>query len=90
MAKLNSVNELKELREKLKKETFQPDALRARVCCGTACTATGAYKVIDSFEKEAADTGVDVEIVKTGCQGICHHAGQYAFQAGSLQGQLPY
>jgi (2Fe-2S) ferredoxin len=71
MAKLNSVNELKELREKLKKETFQPDALRARVCCGTACTATGAYKVIDSFEKEAADTGVDVEIVKTGCQGIC-------------------
>ncbi len=71
MAKLNSVNELKELREKLKKETFQPDALRARVCCGTACTATGAYKVIDSFEKEAANSGVDVEIVKTGCQGIC-------------------
>ena len=71
MAKLNSVNELKELREKLKKETFQPDALRARVCCGTACTATGAHKVIESFEKEAANSGVEVEIVKTGCQGIC-------------------
>jgi NADH-quinone oxidoreductase subunit F/NADP-reducing hydrogenase subunit HndC len=71
MGKLNSVNELKELREKLEKETFRPDVLRARVCCGTACTATGAYKVIDSFEKEAANSGVEVEIVKTGCQGIC-------------------
>ncbi|TNF55181.1 NADH-quinone oxidoreductase subunit NuoF [bacterium] len=71
MAKLKSVKELQELREKLKKETFQPDALRARVCCGTACTATGAYNVIDSFKKEAANSGVDVEIVKTGCQGIC-------------------
>ncbi len=71
MSKLNNFNELKELREKLKKETFLPDALRARVCCGTACTATGAHNVIDSFEKEAANSGVDVEIVKTGCQGIC-------------------
>src|SRR4030065_1997732 len=71
MSKLNSVNELTELSEKLKKETFKPDALRARVCCGTACTATGAHKVIDSFEKEVANTGVDLEIVKTGCQGIC-------------------
>lgn len=71
MAKLNSANELRELSEKLKNETFKPDALRARVCCGTACTATGAHKVIDSFKKEAAKTGVDLEIVKTGCQGIC-------------------
>ncbi len=71
MAKLNGTNELKDLRERLKKETFKPDVLRARVCCGTACTATGAYKVIDSFEKEASGTGVDIEIVKTGCQGIC-------------------
>ena len=71
MAKLNSANELRELSEKLKNETFKPDALRARVCCGTACTATGAHKVIASFEKEAAKTGVDLEIVKTGCQGIC-------------------
>ncbi|GBD97105.1 MAG TPA: NADH-quinone oxidoreductase subunit F [Nitrospirae bacterium] len=71
MAKLNNVNELKQLRESLKNETFKPDTLRARVCCGTACTATGAHKVIDRFEKEAADSGVDIEIVKTGCQGIC-------------------
>lgn len=71
MAKLSSVKEFRELQAKLKESTFKPDALRARVCCGTACTATGAHKLIDRFEKEAAQTGTEVEIVKTGCQGIC-------------------
>jgi NADH-quinone oxidoreductase subunit F/NADP-reducing hydrogenase subunit HndC len=71
MAKLNNPDELRELRQKLAKETFKPDALRARVCCGTACTATGAHKLIDRFKKESGAGGVDLEIVKTGCQGIC-------------------
>ncbi len=71
MAKLNSTNELKQLRQKLSQETFKPNALRARVCCGTACTATGAHQVIEAFKKESANTGIDLEIVKTGCQGIC-------------------
>lgn len=71
MAKLKNVTELKELTEKMKSETFKPNTLRARVCCGTACTATGAHKLINRFEKEAAGSGVDMEIVKTGCQGIC-------------------
>ncbi len=71
MAKLKNVSELNELKEKLKEETFKPDTLRARVCCGTACTATGAHKLIDRFEKEAEATGTELEIVKTGCQGIC-------------------
>ncbi|MBI5408995.1 MAG: SLBB domain-containing protein [Nitrospirae bacterium] len=71
MPKLNSFDALNALRETLKKETFKPDTLRARVCCGTACTATGAHRIIDQFKKEAANTGLDLEIVKTGCQGIC-------------------
>ncbi|UCH45704.1 MAG: NADH-quinone oxidoreductase subunit NuoF [Nitrospiraceae bacterium] len=71
MEKLKSVNGLRELRKSLAGKIFDPDKLRARVCCGTACTATGAHTVIKSFEKEAANSGVDVEIVKTGCQGIC-------------------
>ncbi len=71
MNKLNSTSELHALRQKLSQETFKPDTLRARVCCGTACTATGSHQVIDAFKKEIASTGVDVEIVKTGCQGIC-------------------
>ena len=71
MDKLKSIDDLKELRETLKKETFKPDILRTRVCCGTACTATGAHKVIDAFKQEASTHGVDLEIVKTGCQGLC-------------------
>ncbi|RJQ16275.1 MAG: CBS domain-containing protein [Nitrospiraceae bacterium] len=71
MSKLNSIDALNELRGKLEKDTFKPDTLRARVCCGTACTATGAHQVIDAFKKEAAGTGIELEIVKTGCQGIC-------------------
>ncbi|MBI5195063.1 MAG: SLBB domain-containing protein [Nitrospirae bacterium] len=45
--------------------------MRAKVCCGTACTATGAYKVIDTFKTEAGKRDVSLEIVKTGCQGLC-------------------
>ncbi|UCD35887.1 MAG: NAD(P)H-dependent oxidoreductase subunit E, partial [Nitrospiraceae bacterium] len=71
MQKLNSVDDLKQYRERIKDSVLKPDTLRARVCCGTACTATGAHKLIDEFKKESANSGVDVEIVKTGCQGIC-------------------
>lgn len=71
MGKLNSINELRELRQFLEKETFKPDVLRARVCCGTACTATGSHKVIDAFRQEASNNAIDLEIVKTGCQGLC-------------------
>jgi NADH-quinone oxidoreductase subunit F/NADP-reducing hydrogenase subunit HndC len=71
MKKLNSIDELKELRQTLEREMFKPDVLRARVCCGTACSATGSYSVIDAFKREASERGVDLEIVKTGCQGLC-------------------
>ncbi len=71
MSKLKSTDELKALRETLKKETFKPGILRARVCCGTACTATGAHKLVDKFKEESSNSGVDLEIVKTGCQGLC-------------------
>ena len=71
MKKLNSIAELKELRQTLQKETFKPDKLRARVCCGTACTATGSQKVIDAFKRDASSRGVEMEIVRTGCQGLC-------------------
>ncbi len=71
MKRLNGISELKELRQRLEKETFKPDILRARVCCGTACTATGGYKVIDAFKREASNRGVELEIIKTGCQGLC-------------------
>jgi len=71
MQRLNSIDALKELRQTLKEETFKPDTMRARVCCGTACVASGSKKVIDRFNEEASMAGVALEIVKTGCQGFC-------------------
>jgi NADH-quinone oxidoreductase subunit F/NADP-reducing hydrogenase subunit HndC len=69
--RLENVQELAVLRERLKKERKESDAHRVRVCCGTACQATGSKKLIEKFEDEASKKGVKLEIVKTGCQGFC-------------------
>lgn len=71
MEKLKSIEALKNLRLLLEEETFKPDVSRARICCGTACMATGSKKVIAEIEREAQEHGQEVEIVKTGCQGLC-------------------
>ena len=69
--RLENVTELRDLRAKLKKEHQEKDAHRVRVCCGTACQATGSNKLIKQFEEEAKKKQVPLEIVKTGCQGFC-------------------
>ncbi len=71
MTKLKSIEELKNLRLLLKDETFKEDKERIRACTGTACLATGAKKVIERIEEGARQKGLEVEIVKTGCQGLC-------------------
>ncbi|HET7319137.1 MAG TPA: NAD(P)H-dependent oxidoreductase subunit E, partial [Nitrospirota bacterium] len=69
--RLNSLSELDALRTRLKQEHAAKDVHRVRVCCGTACQASGSNKLIKKFEEEAATKSVDLEIVKTGCQGFC-------------------
>ncbi len=71
MERLKSVDELRALRERLRGEIFLPEKTRIRACCGTACLATGAKKVISAIEEESKRRGIDVEIIKTGCQGMC-------------------
>ena len=69
--RLESIQDLDVLRQKLRKEREESEALRVRVCCGTACQATGSNKVVKKFEEEAEKKQVNLEIVKTGCQGFC-------------------
>ncbi len=69
--RLNSVTELDALRAGLKKERAEKETHRVRVCCGTACQASGSKKLVKKFEEEAAAKNVNLEIVKTGCQGFC-------------------
>jgi len=71
MERLNSIEDFKNLRTFLSKEIFRPDKDRVRICCGTACTATGSGNVVRVFEEEISKKGLELEIVKTGCQGLC-------------------
>jgi NADH-quinone oxidoreductase subunit F/NADP-reducing hydrogenase subunit HndC len=72
MGKLGSTEELKALRNSLMEEDEKKAGLqKVRACCGTACTATGAYKVIDKLQAEAGKKGIEVEVIRTGCQGLC-------------------
>jgi len=71
MERLQSIEDLKKLRKQLKEETFKPEVPRVRLCSGTACTATGSPKVVEAIEEEAGKRGVEVDVVKTGCQGLC-------------------
>jgi len=71
MGKLQSIEDLKNLRGLLMEETFRPEVPRIRLCSGTACTATGTPKVLTALEEEAAKRGITLDVVKTGCQGLC-------------------
>jgi len=71
MSRINSIDELKSLRAVLEEELFKPEVPRVRACCGTACIASGAEKVVAELEAAAKQKGVEVEVVKTGCQGLC-------------------
>lgn len=71
MEKLNRIEDLKNLRSRLTEETFKPDIPRVRLCSGTACTATGTPKVLAALEGEAGTQGINLDVVKTGCQGLC-------------------
>jgi NADH-quinone oxidoreductase subunit F/NADP-reducing hydrogenase subunit HndC len=71
MKKLKSAEALGEYRKGLADSTLVEGTMRVRACCGTACTATGAGKVIEALESSAKEKGIEVEVVKTGCQGLC-------------------
>ncbi len=69
--RLNSISDLDALRTRLTQERAGKETHRVRVCCGTACQASGSNKLVKKFEEEASAKGVELEIVKTGCQGFC-------------------
>jgi NADH:ubiquinone oxidoreductase subunit F (NADH-binding)/Fe-S-cluster-containing hydrogenase component 2/(2Fe-2S) ferredoxin len=70
--KLNSVNDLLAFRDLLsRKGVLAPNKKRIRVCCGTGCRANKSLKVVEELERGSRATGTDVEIITTGCQGLC-------------------
>jgi NADH-quinone oxidoreductase subunit F/NADP-reducing hydrogenase subunit HndC len=71
MESLKSVADLEKLRELLQSELFDPKKNRIRICCGTACTASGSGDIVKILDEEIAGHELDLEVIKTGCQGIC-------------------
>ena len=51
------------------------DLYRAHVlvCGGTGCTSSGSAQILEEFEKQIAESGLDkeVKVVQTGCFGLC-------------------
>lgn len=68
---INSPEDLTRLRNELQSSKPKYKTLQIHACCGTACAASGSQKVIKAIEKEATKKNVPIEIVKTGCQGLC-------------------
>lgn len=72
MKRLNSVKELINLREYLLKDgVLEPGKKRIRVCCGTGCRANKSLKLLEELKNVANQSATDVEIIATGCQGLC-------------------
>lgn len=71
MERLKNFDDFIKLREKAKAEFFVPNKQRVRACCGTGCTASGAHDVVKALYEEINKKGLDVEVIKTGCQGMC-------------------
>ncbi|HHT9120025.1 MAG TPA: NADH-quinone oxidoreductase subunit NuoF [Candidatus Hypogeohydataceae bacterium YC41] len=72
MGRLNSIQDLRTLREKLKKEqeNGRPTVV---VCGGTGCDTFGGHAIYEALSNVIKDKGLEgkVSLKKTGCQGFC-------------------
>jgi (2Fe-2S) ferredoxin len=82
MGKLANREDITKLRNSLKADFMNSDKQKIKLCCGTACRATGSLKVLDVLRAEVERRKEDIEIITTGCQGLC--------QKGPLMKIEPY
>lgn len=72
MKRLKSIDDLIALRESLSREgILDPGKKRIKVCCGTACRANRSIRLVEKLHQESRSRDADVEIIITGCQGLC-------------------
>ena len=70
--KLNSIDDFAAFRDLLFREgVLAPGRKRIRVCCGTGCRANQSLTLVEQLRKEAGKNEIKLEIVETGCQGLC-------------------
>ena len=71
MERLKSIKELKSLEGSLRRQEGKGAKFRASVCCGLPCAAQGSQEIARELADESARQGIEVDVVKTGCQGLC-------------------
>jgi NADH:ubiquinone oxidoreductase subunit F (NADH-binding)/MinD superfamily P-loop ATPase/(2Fe-2S) ferredoxin len=72
MKRLANFDDLTALRRNLSKEgMLAPGKKRISVCCGTACRANKSLKLVDKLHTEVQRNKTDIELITTGCQGLC-------------------
>ena len=70
--KLKSIDDFAAFRDLLFREgVLAPGRKRIRVCCGTGCRANQSLTLVEQLRKEAGKNEIKLEIVETGCQGLC-------------------
>lgn len=71
MERLKNLKELEALRKKLQEASFYSKKIKVRVCCGTGCRANNSLRVLEELNNSSKNCRLDVEIIPTGCQGLC-------------------
>jgi len=71
MERLKNIEELKNHRDLLVRETFRPGKNMIKVCCGLPCSTLGSHNVAKALQEETEKSDIQIDIVKTGCQGLC-------------------
>jgi len=70
MEKLKTVDDLRSLRKHLREASGAGKNV-LKVCCGLPCGTLGSHAVANALESEIAKSGLDIGIIRTGCQGFC-------------------
>jgi len=74
MKKITDPMEFEAFRKSILSER-DPDKDVVKVCCSTGCRAGGSLEIVDAFEQELTERGLEkkVMIKKTGCRGFCEN-----------------
>jgi NADP-reducing hydrogenase subunit HndB len=79
MGKVKTLDDLRKLREKMKKKTLlrdkseNPDTLvQIKVAMATCCIASGSRETMNYLAEELEKRNIEAIVTQTGCMGYCY------------------